>query len=240
MKVAILIPTTTKNTKFKKLDDTHLFKKCLPSLLNTLNPNHKYKLYLAIDDDDKILQKLTSKKKLLNRDTYKRINKNIKLEVEIMSTKGISKGNVVAMWNMMFKKAYDDLNDYFIQQGDDIVYHNQYWLDYCIKYLELNKNIGVSAPIDLNNQRILTQSVVSREHMDIFNNYYPEELKNWYCDDWITQVYSNNFIYKTEQALTNVGGKPRYTPENDKELCDKLVKRDKIKLKSYLNNICNI
>ena len=28
--------------------------------------------------------------------------------------------------------------------------------------------------------------------MEIFGFYYPPEIINWYCDDWITEVYKPN------------------------------------------------
>tara|TARA_R110002110_G_scaffold186407_3_gene393540 strand:- start:239 stop:958 length:720 start_codon:yes stop_codon:yes gene_type:complete len=239
MNIAILIPTTTNNTKFKKLEDTHLFRVCVPSLMNTLSQEHKYTLYLAIDDDDKLYHKIQTKKKILNKQTYHILNKNIKINIKIISTKGINKGNVVGMWNLLHKKAYEDQNDYFIQMGDDIAFHHKNWLNHSIASLHNNQDIGVSSPVDIGNQRILTQSVVSREHMKIFGYYYPEELTNWFCDDWITNVYSDTFIFRTQTALQNLGGKPRYIPNEDKELCEELVKRDIVKLKDYINKLCN-
>ena len=95
MNIAILIPTTTNNTKFKKLEDTHLFRVCVPSLMNTLSQEHKYTLYLAIDDDDKLYHKIQTKKKILNKQTYHILNKNIKINIKIISTKGINKGKYV-------------------------------------------------------------------------------------------------------------------------------------------------
>ena len=77
MKIAILIPTTTKNTKFKKLEDTHLYRFCLPSLTATLSVEHKYTIYYAIDDDDKIYNKCKIKSKLINDKLYKNIDKII-------------------------------------------------------------------------------------------------------------------------------------------------------------------
>lgn len=235
MNIAILIPTTTNNTKFKKLEDTHLYKFCLPSLCNTLPTDTKFNftIYYGIDKCDKIYHKLQSKKKLTNSKLYKNINK-IKC-----ITFDIDKGNVVKIWNELFTKAYNDNNDYFIQMGDDILFHNLNWLEPCIDILKSKMDIGVCAPQDINNPRILTQSIVSRKHMEIFGYYFNPKIKNWGCDDWITGVYSKSFVAQTQQKIQNKGGKPRYNPDNNRELWDKLIKEDKLKLKDYINNRCN-
>ena len=39
--------------------------------------------------------------------------------------KNIKKGHLTAMWNVLFKQAYDDNNDYFFQCGDDINFHTK-------------------------------------------------------------------------------------------------------------------
>ena len=232
MKIALLIPTTTKNTKFKKLEDTHLFKFCLPSLCNTLSNDHQYTIYYGIDTDDKIYHKLKTKQKLINSKLYDKINK---IKIYNMNHE---KGDVVSIWNDLFKKAYDDNNDYFIQMGDDIFFHNNNWLNTCLQFLQANMNIGVVAPKDIGNPRILTQSIVSRKHMDIFGYYFNPNIKNWGCDDWISGVYSKYFIYQTHHCISNKGGKPRYTPIQDIQLWNNLIKQDKIILKDYINDCC--
>jgi len=241
MKIAILIPTTSKNTKFKKLEDTHLFKYLIPSFLGTITTDHKYFFYFAIDDDDKLYNKLQTKKKILNKDTYKKYNKNVNIDINILSTKNIEKGNVVGYWNMLFKKAYEDNNDYFVQCGDDILFMNKNWLNMCIYHLILNIDLGVSTPQDIGNPKLMTQSVVSRKHMEIFGYYYPPELKSWFCDNWITDVYKHSLGVMPRCYLQNKGGKPRYTPpdwETTKKLCEELVERDKPKLINYINDKC--
>ena len=55
-------------------------------------------------------------------------------------------------------------------------------------------NIGICGPINLPNKTILTQTFVSRKHYEIFKFYFPNEIKNWFCDDWINFVYENNTL----------------------------------------------
>ena len=67
--------------------------------------------------------------------------------------------------------------------------------------------------------------------MEFFGFYFPIEIKNWFCDDWITNVYlKSNKLYLMNKRVLNKGGEPRYTPEGKgpdwkrmTELCQKLV-----------------
>ena len=61
--------------------------------------------------------------------------------------------------------------------------------------------------------------------MSIINNYFPPEIINWFCDDWITYLYYPKYLYKMNgYFIQNLGGKPRYdiVGEN-KEEWDKMT-----------------
>ena len=81
--------------------------------------------------------------------------------------------------------------------------------------LKQNNDIGLSGPIN-NNNRILTQAMVSRKHMEIFGWFFPEEIINWCCDDWYNWVYQPNNFYPLENHYcSNDGGNPRYVINNN-------------------------
>ncbi len=42
--------------------------------------------------------------------------------------KNIKKGHLTAMWNRLFKKAYQEGCDYFYQCGDDIQFLDKGWV----------------------------------------------------------------------------------------------------------------
>jgi hypothetical protein len=139
----------------------------------------------------------------------------------------IPKGHVTKIWNILAKKAYDDGYDYIYMCGDDITFHKKGWLEESMQQLQKHGNMGMTGPRNTNgNTHILTQCLVHRTHMDIFGFFFPEEIKNWYCDDWINGVYPRMRIADIYTCF-NSGGEPRYTIEDAKELCKILVKRDK-------------
>jgi GT2 family glycosyltransferase len=163
-----------------------------------------------------------------------------------------NKGHLTRMWNQLFKIAYDEGCDYFYQCGDDIQFHTKGWVNDCIKILQAHNNIGLTGPFN-NNSRILTQSFVSRKHFDLFGYYFPEEIINWYCDDWINEVYRgiNSFYPLYNHLCVNIGGKPRYNINNDpniqlhwnngvknmRNICTIIVNRDLIRSKHLINKL---
>ena len=74
----------------------------------------------------------------------------------------------------------------------------------------MHDGIGMTGP--MNNQDILTQSFVSRKHHDLFGYYFPEEIENWFCDNWMNEVYQgiDRYFPLKNHLCNNVGGKERY------------------------------
>lgn len=236
MKIGIIIPSTSHKRDWKSFNDTYLVKHTLKTFFITYNQEHNYTFYIGIDKGDRIYDNSEIQSNILRLVS---IIKNVNLEFIYMSD--IPKGHLTIMWNKLFDKAYDDDCDYFFQCGDDIVFTTKNWINDCIEVLQKNNNIGIAGPIN-NNPRILTQSFVSRKHKELFNYYFPPELINWFCDDWINEVYRklNAFFPLKEHYCNNVGGKPRYDIHNIKnfednlrnnwitirKLCNTIVERD--------------
>ena len=64
----------------------------------------------------------------------------------------------------------------------------------------------------------MTQSFVSRKHMEIFGYYFPDEIINWCIDDWISEVYQPNYYFPLKKFVKNLGGNPRYIVNNELNL----------------------
>jgi hypothetical protein len=236
-KLGFLIPTTTNNRNWTTIQETYFYNIFLKSLISTYDKEHNYTIYLVIDRDDKLYSQETVKKAL-----YDIVGVFINLDLQLIYSDNIPKGHVSLMWNKAFKKAYDDGCDYFFQCGDDIQFMDKGWINDSIYNLQLRNDIGLTGPIDKRRwdcgtrsrpggeRFIQTQSFVSRKHMEIFGFYFPEEIKNWYCDDWMTLTYYPKFFYTINHFCQNLGGTPRYNiigslKPNDpiREKCFRLV-----------------
>lgn len=227
-KIGILIPSTTKGLNCKSYKDTYLYKLFLKSFIKSYDKKYGekdliYTIYVIVDDDDEIYSNNSEKNKIIS---FVNLVKNV--SIQFISSNGISKGWVTKMWNKAFKKAYDDGCDYFYQCGDDIEFLDKEWTIDCIKAMEIHNNTGITGPIDWGREQykiangrgkfILTQTFVSRKHMEIFGFYFPEEIKNWFCDDWITYVYiSKKKYWPIQKRILNKGGEPRYEPDGKGE-----------------------
>ena len=221
--IGILIPTTSARRNWTKFQDTAFYNIYLQSFVKTYCPNYSYVFYLIIDDDDKLFSNPTIQREIV---TYVEGFKNLTLK--FLSSRGIPKGWVTKMWNRAFVQACTDGCRYFFQCGDDISFETKGWVHDSVEQLKANNNIGLTGPIDngrfVNDDPIFkpggdrfvhTQAFVSIRHMEIFGTFFPEHIKNWFCDDWITRVYYPDHFYTIDHYLKNIGGDPRYDVETN-------------------------
>lgn len=245
-KVSLLIPCTSKDRpEWSTIKDTYLYNYSIKTFLLTRSLNYVYEIYIGYDDNDRIFSKEDNHKYILD---LKKVFENI--DFIFVPFKNIEKGYVTKMWNILFNIAYKNNCDYFYQCGDDISFETKDWINDSISILKNNDDIGIAGPIN-NNNRILTQVMVSRQHMKIFGWFFPEEIINWCCDDWYNIVYKpNHFFPLKNHYCSNNGGKPRYEINNNrdfhinfKEKLQKLRKNTKIlannhkiKIMDFINN----
>lgn len=240
MKIGLLIPSTSNGRDWKTMDESYLFRYTISTFLQTMDTEHDYVFYIGVDRGDRIYD---------NPAEFNKINMLISMHpnISVLSVymDGVEKGYLTKMWNILFKRAHEDSCDYFFQCGDDIIFKTNGWINECILTLSQSNNVGMTGPVN-NNARILTQTFVSRKHMEFFGVYFAEELINWYCDDWINGVYkkANKFYPLLNHLCENLGGAPRYNINNDvffksqfnqkrqtlEKKCHTLVERDYLKI----------
>jgi len=240
MKIGLLIPSTSNGRDWKTMEESYLFRYTISTFLQTMDPEHEYVFYIGVDRDDRIYD---------NKSEINKINMLISehpnISILFVYMDGVEKGYLTKMWNILFKCAHDDNCDYFFQCGDDIAFKTNGWVNECVLILTQSNGVGMTGPIN-NNARILTQTFVSKKHMEFFGFYFTEELINWYCDDWINGVYkkANKFYPLLNHLCENLGGAPRYNINNDiffksqfnkkrqtlEKKCHTLVERDYLKI----------
>lgn len=208
MKIGLLIPSTSNGRPWTSVKESYLYNLTFKTFILTQDPEHEYVFYIGIDKGDKIYD--TPQKEEFMR--FKLIYKNIDIQFIYMDCK---KGHLTKMWNILFKRAYEEGCNYFYQCGDDIKFNTKGWVNDCIDTLVNHGNIGITGPIN-NNNFILTQVFISRVHMDIFQQLFPEEIINWGCDDWYNWVYKPDYFFPLKKHYcSNEGGNPRYAINNN-------------------------
>lgn len=108
--------------------------------------------------------------------------------------------------------------------------------------LQRQGNIGVVGPTDAAHlgRKILTHTFVHKQHLDIFGRYFPEAFKNWFSDDWITQVYAEYAIevlgIKVGHLGEGISGRYKVDGGGQRDLLVE-VEVGKEKVRSYLRKL---
>lgn len=227
--IAIIIPTTSNKRNFNSINDYIFFKLFLPTFLETVSNDHNYNFYLGYDHDDHFFINNNSEiVKYFNDKTTDNFS------IKLISMKNL-KGKVGKIWSILANEAKKE-NNYIYQIGDDVRFLTKNWDNYFISKLLFTNNIGCVGPYDLRtNSFLLTQTFVHTTHLDIFKNYFPEEIINWDIDCWITFIYGS--IGDHNVKINNEGGSERYTPINDKNNYINIRNKDISLLENYLDRI---
>ena len=237
MNIALLIPITSSGRQWNNLYDSYLINLTLTTFWLTKNDCYNYTFYLGFDEDDHLFNNSN------NIELLEKIFDELNLKLNITIYKNVKKGHLTILWNILYQKAYDDNNDYYYQCGDDIQFKTKDWVKDSVEILIKNNNFGVSGPNNIDTSNILltlTQAMVSRTHMELFGYLYPPSIINWYCDNWISEVYQPKYFFKlNEHFAPNVGGAERYLIERDKSayLNELIIGQEKVN--NYIANNFN-
>lgn len=228
--IGIIIPTTSRKRNYTSVENIDFFRILFNSFLKTSNKSGKYKyfFYLGYDDDDNYF--INNKE---NIERYFQNNKEQNMYLNLVMIENMQ-GKVGKIWSKLAHIASKNCQ-YLYQLGDDIQIISSGWEDIFIKKLSETNNIGVTGPLDLINTKILTQSFVHITHLKIFGYYFPDEIENWYIDDWITNIYNPERI--TDIKVINSGGCPRYNINNNKENYQKVLEKSRPILEKYINTL---
>lgn len=243
--IAILIPSTSKGRNWTKFEDCDLYRFTFQSFLKTKDPEHKYSFFIGVDEDDTFYNNPDFKKEFFHRIGWKKHGDIQDVSIDFVEFTA-QHGNVVFIWNELFKKAFNFKTngvvfDYFHQTGDDIEYMDKGWVNKCIQTLELQNNLGVVGHTDWGRKsvdvedKLLTQTFVSRSHYEMLGYYFHPYLRNWFCDNYITDLYKNSGYYnQIPHRILNVGGPPRYQIDNACKLCSECVCKDFWKVEYFI------
>ena len=189
LKIGILVPVCSRNQNYDDWGNIPLLKRLIPSFQKTKELGYIYKFYIGIDNNDDFY--------LSNIEKFK--------DIETLSTCTYVLSDCnhkpAHAWNKLLKVAYEDGCDYFFQVGDDIVIETPGWTSEFLSYLSDLDNIGVTGPCEYINYKgrmssknpktVIENAFFSRKHYEIFGTLFDDRIKNWFCDDWISDVYGS-------------------------------------------------
>lgn len=234
--IGLIIPTTTRGLEIKTAHDLPLMKFLWKSFLKWCSYKNYYHFIIGYDHDDMQFMEVMDEatqifKDMIPEDKRDRFSFQFH-KFDETKNGGPQKGDLSTMWSILADKAMDSGCEYLFQIGDDIeLLSAEGWEDIFMSKLETMNNIGAVGPFDKNNSKVMTQSFVHCTHLSLFRRYFPEELKNWYIDDWMMEIYEGKS--ERQVIVRNCGGKERYLIRNMEGEKKKTVKKDK----KYIENI---
>jgi len=97
------------------------------------------------------------------------------------------------IFNFMMEALRTDGADYFYRINDDTVILEP-WCNTAVSTLQKRSipNLGVMGPKCSQSPGMLTHDFVHRTHFEIFPDYYPKELIDWWMDEWMNGVYNTH------------------------------------------------
>ena len=202
--IALGMPTLTVSD-LEKTSDVATIRIFLPSLLKTVTAEEwksfNFRLYVGYDEGDKFYDNSEYQAAIVSE--IDRMIKNYPITLHLVKFP-YSKGWVTFLWNGLFVQAMSEGADYFYQLNDDAELKDAGWATAFTKTLNGWGNLGVVGPRDpLHGDRLLlTQAFVHKTHYEIFGRMYPHEIKDWYSDNWISEVYDRQFTSQLREFKT--------------------------------------
>jgi hypothetical protein len=187
-RIAILVPSKSQG---EDVNATVLVRILLRSLASSITAdeyaNFLYTIYIGYDEGDSLI----GNRQNALQSAIDIVMRTKKILVRYHQLPAVE--SVAFFWNTLFAVALQDGNDYFYQLNDDVELATSGWTGKFVKWLLDHSGLGVVGPNDrLWSCALLTQSFVSRRHWDLFGFYFPPEIKDWYSDNWISQVYGGD------------------------------------------------
>lgn len=220
MRIALLVPTTSRGRPWRDLSEADLLRVLLPSLVATADWSGEfaYELHVSVDADDAVFAGPGRPEALAG--ALRAAVGARPVTVTVQRLAGAAHAPCWH-WNALFATAVAGGADYFYQLGDDVRFLTDGWARRFVAALSSRPRlpgIGVAGPLEVVNRRILTQAFVSRLHHEVFGTFFPARFRNWWSDDWITEVYRPDHLFACEdQWIENVGGSERYEIEREAE-----------------------
>lgn len=186
--VVFLIPSSSKNCDYKNVNDCVLINIFFESIKKfDITP---YKFIIGIDDDDEFyLKEIENIKKILpNNFYYHFINNSDKSYSYIV--------------NQLANIAINNYNAEFLYlTADDLVIYTLEYINVFVDFIKNNNNLGLGQPVDKSNIQfnhrdpnlaglgICTHPFIHVNHVKYLGYLIPPQIKNWFCDHWITYLY---------------------------------------------------
>jgi hypothetical protein len=195
-KVVFIIPSTAKVAEpYKTIDEMPLLK----ILYNSIKAHDisNYTFIVGIDDDDEFYINNQEKiKEVLPSNFHLHFFNNCKK-------------SYVSIVNQLANVAINEYKAEYLQIfADDLIVYSLTHIPTFIDYFKKHDNLCLGWGKDENVVHTCTHPFIHKTHVNIFDYFYPNEIINWHCDDWILGLYTklNRIVITDTHVLANCIG----------------------------------
>jgi hypothetical protein len=197
----------------KSTSESPAFSVLFPSFFSTAtNSGHTYTFYVGFDKDDPLYD--TEKGRAEFRTTFYQMLREhgtAKPGLVMKAFVGTEHAPSWVICNLM-QMAYNDGAEFLFQVNDDSQLVAPGWERAMTHALATNPtwpNLGATGPMDrkwgggkFGGNLLLTHAFVHRTHLDIHGRFFPKAFKNWWSDNWVTNVYGAKDTFVGPDGVT--------------------------------------
>ena len=227
VRICVGVPMTSKGTQMKSVEDSPLWSNLFDTFMKSIDwrsNNYVFGFYLGFDKGDDLYDTGDAwsdmRSEFRQRAIFRMKEQLMKEEeIEAMLDKKLTlklqhfdhlEGAPTQVVSQLMLEGYADGYDYFYQVNDDTIIESPDWPRRFIEALAGNPivpHLGVTGPLDTNNDKIFTHAFVHRTHFEVFGHLFPASFKNWWSDDWISTVYGSEHTFHLQDVTIkhNVG-----------------------------------
>lgn len=202
-RICVLVPVCSKGLQWNSINETFFVNMFLHSLYKTAEfKNHSYEIFMGYDvgdaffDSDKTIEAIKS----YIHDINELHSVNVKFQPVAVDNPQKKPGPVM---NNISVTAWKDGCDYLYRINDDTELITPWATEFINALNRFSPpRYGVVGPTcHEGNTGILTHDFVHKTHIDVFGYHYPQELTDWWLDDWITLVYGPKNTLKLDHVV---------------------------------------
>jgi hypothetical protein len=201
--IAIILGTTSRKVASPSTANMALFTVSLPSIAKTVECGFRYTVYLGHDSGDPFfdapagVQALAAWFEEHVRLPLRQGGIDVALAPVRVDNPSSKPGPV---FNAVAQHARKAGADFFFRINDDTMMMTPWAGAFACALCSLGPPYGVIGPAEIPgpfpHEGLLIHDFVHPMHLDIFPDYYPPALTDWWLDDWMSKVYGPRRSYQ--------------------------------------------
>ena len=201
--IAIMVGATSKKVVTPSTKNMALFTVSLPSIAKTVECGFRYTVFLGYDAGDAFFD-LPTGVETLNawfQDHVRRPLLEGGIDIDLIPVRVQNPSSKPGpVFNAVALQAQSATIVFFYRINDDTLMLSPWAGAFACSLCSLGPPYGVVGPVESVRADILTHDFVHAMHLDIFHEYYPGFLTDWWLDDWISKVYGPTRSYRLAEV----------------------------------------